>query len=91
MINTLTKKLQEKNNKKYDFKPNCKGIAGFCPDCGGFVSFNSYHHRFECLDNDCCFMANENCERIWDNSMREANLKKLEEESKRQSRLNINI
>lgn len=69
-----------KEKTHYNFKAKCTGVAGFCPDCGNFVSWNSYHGRFECLGNDCCFMANEKCERIWDNTMRNENLKKIKEE-----------
>lgn len=82
MIKTLIKKSVDKQTVKYEFKEKCTGIAGFCPDCGGFVSFNSYHQRYECLNSDCCFTANLKGERIWDNTMREENLKRLEEECK---------
>lgn len=79
MIKKLTEKLKNQNSqtKKYNFKHKCTGVAGVCPDCNSFVSFNSYHQRYECLSNNCCFMANLECERIWDNSMRDENIKQL--------------
>lgn len=79
-MKTLIKQMINKEEQKtYTFKKRCNGIAGICPDCKDIVSWNSYHSRFECLSNTCCFMANEKGERIWDNSMREENLKKLQE------------
>ena len=81
MKSLIKQMVDTKNQTSYKFKERCIGIAGFCPDCKNFVSWNSYHNRFECLNNDCCFMANGKGERIWDNSMREENLKKLKDES----------
>jgi len=88
---TILNKLIKRNTQKtYKFKPEENSIAGFCPDCDCIVSWNSYHKRFECLAFDCCFIANEKGERIWDNSMREENLKKLKEESERNIQVNLN-
>ena len=80
-MSTLITEMIKQKQTTYNFEPKCTGIAGFCPDCGYFVSWNSYHSRFECLSNECCFMANEKSERIWDNTMREENLKKFKKET----------
>ena len=80
-MSTLITEMIKQKQTTYNFKPKCTGIAGFCPDCNSFVSWNSYHSRFECLSNECCFMANAKCERIWDNTMRDENLKKLKKET----------
>ena len=56
---------------RYNFKTKDNGFAGVCPDCKGIVSFNSYHQRYLCMSKDCCFEADINKERVWDNSMRE--------------------
>ena len=79
MIKTLTKKI-EKQKEKYKFKEKNIGVAGICPDCKGIVTFNSYHQRYQCTTKECCFEANLNGERVWDNSMRENNLKKIKNE-----------
>lgn len=78
MIRKLTEKLQTAK-QIYNFQQT-NGVAGICPDCGGIVSFNSYHQRYQCLKSDCCFEANIKKERVWDNKMREANLKCLKSE-----------
>ena len=78
MIKRLTEKLQ-KENQVYNFKQT-NGVAGICPDCGGIVSFNSYHQRYQCSHVDCCFEANIKRERVWDNKMRDENLKSLKNE-----------
>ena len=79
MIKRLTAKL--KNEKKiYNFEQT-NGVAGVCPDCGGIVTFNSYHQRYQCSKKECCFEANVEMERVWDNKMREENLKKLKIEN----------
>ena len=77
-MKTIISSMIKHEKTNYNFKYKCTGIAGFCPDCNSFVSWNSYHSRFECLGNNCCFMANEKCERIWDNTMRDENLRNLE-------------
>ena len=56
MIKKLAEKKQ-KENQTYNFKQT-NGVAGICPDCGGIVSFNSYHQRYECSHTNCCFEAN---------------------------------
>ena len=79
----MVKKLAEKmkaEKQVYNFEQT-SGIAGICPDCNSFIHFNSYHQRYECSGNDCAFIADINCERIWDNKMREENLKRLQKES----------
>ncbi len=80
MIKTLTKKLQTQK-QTYNFKDKNIGVAGICPDCGGIVTFNSYHQRYQCTIKECCFEANIKKERVWDNSMREENLKLIKNES----------
>ncbi|MBQ9795467.1 MAG: hypothetical protein IJW36_00700 [Clostridia bacterium] len=75
MIRKLTKILQ-KERQRYNFKQS-NGFAGICPDCGNVVTFNSYHQRYQCSQSECCFEANVKMERVWDNKMREENLKKL--------------
>ena len=79
MIKTLTKKI-EKQKENFNFKEKNTGVAGICPDCKGIVSFNSYNQRYECTTKECCFEANLNKERIWDNSMREENIKRMKHE-----------
>lgn len=79
MLKKLTQKLKTKN-EIYNFKQT-NGVAGICPDCGGIVSFNSYHQRYQCSQSECCFEANVKMERVWDNKMREENLKKLKNEN----------
>ena len=71
--------IRTKKQPTYNFKSKCTGIAGICPDCNSIVTWNSYHSRFQCLSSNCCFMANEKGERIWDNYMRDENLRKIEE------------
>jgi len=66
------------NKLKYKFTKT-PGVAGVCPDCGSIVCFNSYHNRYECSSKDCCFEADINGERVWDNKMREENLKKIKQ------------
>lgn len=74
ILRTAKKKTCENN---YNFKTKDNGVAGICPDCKGIVTFNSYHQRYQCTSKDCCFEANLKKERVWDNSMREENLKNL--------------
>ena len=76
MIKKVAKKLKAEK-LVYNFKQT-PGVAGMCPDCNSFIHFNSYHQRFECSGNDCAFMADIKGERIWDNKMREENLKRLQ-------------
>ena len=64
-------------NNQYNFETRNNGVAGICPDCNGIVTFNSYHQRYQCSSKDCCFEANLKKERVWDNSKREENLKRL--------------
>ena len=91
-MSTLITEMIKQKQTTYKFKPECTGIAGFCPDCNGFVSWNSYHSRFECLSNECCFIANEKGERIWDNAIRDENIKKLKNETRSESKTtNINF
>ncbi len=89
-MGTLIKEMIKKEKQTYTFKERCTGVAGFCPDCESIVSWNSYHNRFQCMSNDCCFETNEKGERIWDNSMRQENLKRLKAESDRNIQLNLN-
>ena len=56
------------------------GVAGVCPDCGGIISFNSYHQRYQCMNKNCCLEANIKKERVWDNDKREENLKQIKNE-----------
>lgn len=79
-MSTLITEMIKQKQTTYNFKPKCTGVAGICPDCENIVSWNSYHSRFECLSNRCCFMANAKCERIWDNNMRDVHLKNLKDE-----------
>ena len=80
-MKTLINQMIEKEKQtSYNFISRETGIAGICPDCNGTVSWNSYHSRFQCLNIDCCFEANEKGERVWDNNKREENLKNLKEE-----------
>ena len=78
MIKKLTEKLQQEK-QIYNFKQT-NGVAGVCPECGGIVSFNSYHQRYQCTHKDCCFEANIKKERVWDNNMRDENLKRIKEQ-----------
>ena len=65
MIKKLTQKLKEnKFTTQFDFKEKHEGIAGFCPDCGNIVSYDSYFHRYVCINLECDFEANINRERI---------------------------
>ena len=77
MIRMLTEKLNKE--KANNFKQS-NGVAGIWPDCGGIVSFNSYHQRYQCLRVDCCFEANIKKERVWDNKMRDENLQRTKKE-----------
>lgn len=77
MIKKLAEKKQ-KENQTYNFKQT-PGFAGICPDCGCVVHFNSYHQRFECCGKNCAFEANAKGERVWDNKMRDENLRKMKE------------
>ena len=79
MIKTLTKKLQDQK-QTYNFKDKDIGVAGICPDCGGIVTFNSYHQRYQCSTKECCFEANLKGARVWDNLMRDENIKKMKTE-----------
>ena len=65
------------NGKKdvYNFKQYKTNI---CPDCGGFVDWNSYHQQFICLSNDCAFIADKNGQRVWDNNMRAENIERMQ-------------
>ena len=82
-MNLLTKTAKNKNNIKktvvYEFETKRTGVAGFCPDCDGVVTYNSYFQRYICLNPDCCFEADVNKERVWDNSMRDKFLKQEKE------------
>ena len=85
MVAKLTKKLRnEKQNynyvKAYNFDKT-SGVAGVCPDCGGIVEFRMYFQEFNCTNKNCAFVANADGVRVWDNKMRDKNLKKLQEES----------
>ena len=88
MINRLTKKMKEEKCK-YNF--NTSGFAGVCPDCGHVLEYRSYFQEFNCTGKDCAFVANINGERVWDNEKRDENLKKLEEESERQRRIDDEV
>lgn len=66
---------------KYNFITKCTGIAGFCPDCDGVVTFSSYFQRYICLEPDCCFEADINKVRVWDNSMRDKFLQEEKEKT----------
>ena len=86
----MVKKLAERlkaEKQKYNFQQT-PGFAGICPDCGHVVCFNSYHQRFECTSSECCFEANVKGERVWDNKMRDENLKKLKSENSNDCTLN---
>ena len=76
----MLRKIIEKNKKeRYRFSET--GIAGVCPDCGYIVEYRSYFQEYNCTASDCAFVANKNCDRVWDNKKRDENLKKLQEES----------
>ena len=79
MSSLITQIIDKEKQKSYNFKPKDNGIAGICPDCSSIVSWNSYHSRFQCLGKDCCFEADEKGYRIWDNNMREENIKKMQD------------
>ena len=79
MSSLITQMIVKEKQKSYRFKPKDNGIAGICPDCSSIVSWNSYHSRFQCLGKDCCFEADEKGKRIWDNNMREENIKKMQD------------
>lgn len=83
MITKLIEKLKMEKTEiqSFNFKEKCTGVAGICPDCGGIVSFNSYHGRYECKHIECCFMANEKGKRIWDNNMRRKYIEKLSQKN----------
>ena len=82
MIKNLTEKLKLKKGElvTYDFEDKCTGVAGFCPDCDGIVSYVSYFQRYMCMNPECCFEANIKKERVWDNVKREENLQKRKNE-----------
>ena len=79
MIAKLAKKL-EKEKQTYQFNTT-GGFAGVCPDCGHVLEYRSYFQEFNCTGKDCAFVANVDGVRVWDNKMRDENLKKLQEES----------
>ena len=78
LLNKLNK-IKKGELITYDFKTKCTGIAGFCPDCNGVVTFSSYFQRYICLNPDCCFEADISKARVWDNSMRDKFLGKEKE------------
>ena len=78
MIKRLTEKIANQK-QSYNFKQS-NGVAGICPDCGGIVSFNSYHQRYQCSQVDCCFEADIKKQRVWDNEMRDQNLQQIKKE-----------
>ena len=67
LLNKTTKNIKKNKTIVYEFKTKCTGVAGFCPDCEGVVTFNSYFQRYICLEPDCNFEADINKERVWDN------------------------
>lgn len=83
IMNLLIRTAKKKNIKSkticYNFKTKYTGVAGFCPDCDGVVTFNSYFQRYICLEPNCCFEADINKGRVWDNSMRDKFLKQEKE------------
>lgn len=73
MIKTLTEKLKEEKQKQvFKFK-RTNGIAGICPDCGEVITFNYFTKFYECTNKSCLFLANENCERVWENTLGNTN------------------
>lgn len=47
-----------------------------CPDCGSVISWNSHFKAYQHpSSNDCVYEENENGERVWDNKMRDEQLK----------------
>ncbi len=66
MIKKLTEKIKMEKGRliQYDFKIKHEGVAGFCPDCNGVVTYINYSHTYLCLNPDCSFEADINRERI---------------------------
>ena len=79
LLNKTNKKLKKGELITYNFETKCTGIAGLCPDCDGVVSYVSYFKRYICLNPDCCFEADIEKVRVWDNSMRDKFLGKEKE------------
>ena len=66
MIKKLTEKIKEQKTEsiQYNFKEKHEGIAGTCPDCGSIVSYNSFFHRYVCINLECEFEADIKRERV---------------------------
>ena len=55
-------------------------LLRMCPDCDGVIGYNSHFKAFMHGDQtDCAYMEDINGERIWDNEMRDRQLKQQEE------------
>lgn len=61
-----------------------RGVHGICPDCGSFLEFDRASKDFYCLGADCAFIADRDGNRIWDNDIRDANLKKEKEQMQKE-------
>ena len=73
---------KEKINKiKVDPK-SC--THGFCPDCGCRLDYDRSFEEYQCTSKDCCFVADKNGNRVWDNDMREEEKQQMRKSLKRE-------
>ena len=57
-------------------------LLRMCPDCDGVIAYNSHFKAFMHGDQtDCAYMEDINGERIWDNEMRDRQLKQKADEN----------
>ncbi|MBE7074348.1 MAG: hypothetical protein E7379_04605 [Clostridiales bacterium] len=76
---------EEKSEQELALKAKLKNnsLLRLCPDCGGIIAWCSHFKAFQhSVFTECAYMESKKGDRIWDNKMREENLKQMEENEK---------